>query len=117
VRISASAALLVFAAAIEAAAQPPGPEAPICLAKTERTGGRLGFIVNPSDAPTFEKVGFERIACPELLEQAARSLAARCVRFRALDDPGRRMLEELYGLTVEQMCAATDSWVATQTSG
>lgn len=89
-----------------------GGETPVCLAKTERTGGRLAFVVRESDASMFEQAGFARFQCPESLDEARTNLAARCVRFRNLDDIGQEMIRDLFDLSVEQMCAATDAWVS-----
>lgn len=85
-----------------------------CLVKTDRTGGTLRFIVREADAPAFEGAGFTRFDCPQSLDQAAQNLAARCTRFRNLDDVGQEMLRDLYGLSVAQMCAATDAWIASR---
>jgi hypothetical protein len=93
------------------------PEASVCLAKTDRTGGRLAFIVRESDAAMFENAGFTPIACPASFDEAAVTLAARCTRFRSYDAYGQQVISDLYGLSVDQMCAATDAWVRTQSGG
>lgn len=82
----------------------------VCLAKTDETGGKLGFAVLRGDAQRFLRAGFTRETCPESLDRAEAGIGARCERLRALDSEGRKLVATLYGLSVESMCDAHDTW-------
>ena len=114
-----AALIAVFISALAVAASGPtnafaqsadGSSAPICLLKTDRTGGELGFIVLPQDAAMFESAGFSAVSCPASLDSAATHIAARCTRFRGFSAGAKAFIADLYGLSVDQMCAASDAW-------
>ncbi len=103
----AFALLLIAPFALPAAVQ---ESAAVCLVKTDRTGGKLGFAVRRKDARRFTAVGFQVVSCPVSLDRAAAGIGARCARLRRLDGHSRSFIQELYGLSPEAMCDAHDAW-------
>ncbi|MFZ5616939.1 MAG: hypothetical protein ACOZAA_06425 [Pseudomonadota bacterium] len=87
---------------------------PVCLGKTDATGGRMRFVALEAHAGAFESAGFRRFQCPTLSRTIIDGQKARCDRIRASIDVGKNMLADLYGLSVTQMCDATDAWFSTQ---
>lgn len=84
----------------------------VCVGKRDRTGGSLGFIVRAEDTAMFERAGFARMACPADAATRAPGLVRRCERFEAQGEIGRAAIEDLYGLSVAEMCRATRAWAA-----
>lgn len=101
----------------EAPAQETQAEAIVCLAKTDRTGGRMRFIVREANAGKFEQAGFQRIDCPASPDEAIAAQEARCTRLRAHPAEGKEIILKLYGLSIDDMCAATDAWVSSRRPG
>lgn len=87
---------------------------PVCLAKSDSTGGRMRFVAIDADVAKFETAGFRRFACPTLTREIVQGQRDRCSRLRAHNAYARSVIEGLYGLAVADMCRATDAWVAAQ---
>lgn len=83
-----------------------------CVSKSDATGGRLRFVVVESDATLFEQAGFQRVSCPEITQEIIAGQSARCERLRGQEQADQDAIAALYGLSVEQMCGATDAWVS-----
>lgn len=111
--VLAGAALFVFAASLFAAGaavgQPGG--ATVCLIKTEPSGGSLRVAVPAPRAVGFEQKGFERVACPADVDRQALIDAgvARCARLRAETTKGRSLIEQVFGIQIETICAAAEA--------
>lgn len=108
-RLALLPALLTLVAA-PALSQEAVDETRVCVVKTEASGGKLGFVVRAADAPRFIRAGFASVACPATLDRSVTGIGARCGRFRALDAIGQKMIEDMFGVSVAQMCAAHDAW-------
>lgn len=108
----ASVIAACFLAAPSSVALAQSASAPVCLAKTDATGGRMRFVVLEADAAAFEAAGFQRFACPTLTPEIIQGQQDRCDRLRAQDADAQSVIEGLYGLAVADMCHATDAWVA-----
>lgn len=111
-------AALALAASSGGAFAQSAPATEMCLAKTDNTGGRMRFVVLDVDASRFESVGFQQFACPTLTPLIAQGQKDRCDRLRAAPVDAQDMIAALYGLTVSDMCDATDAWyLSTQQAG
>jgi len=106
---------LAFAAGL--AGTSAGAQESVCLSKTDRTGGSLGFVVLARDAAMFERAGFARVTCPDNIATRAPDFVRRCARFEGQSHIGRAAIAELYELTVAEMCRATRDWAGAADAG
>jgi len=106
----------IFAARCDVALAQTAP-APVCLAKTDATGGRMRFVVLEADAATFEAAGFQRFACPNITQLIVDGQHDRCVRLRTSSSEVVEIVQSLYGMTIDEMCVATDAWVNARQQG
>lgn len=83
---------------------------PVCLAKSDSTGGRLRFVALEEYAPKFESAGFRRFACPTLTLEIFQGQRDRCGRLLAQSAEDQQSLGALYGISVSEMCRATTAW-------
>lgn len=107
-RWAGAAALLALAAPVEAEAS----SETVCLSKTDASGARMRFAVRRADASTFESAGFVRTTCPSFTAEVIAVQKARCDGLRARTAESKALIRDLYGLSVDEMCAATDTWAA-----
>lgn len=97
-----------FGASAQSAAEP------VCLAKTDETGGRMRFVVLDAHAAKFERAGFQRIACPEITPEIVQGQVNRCARLLAQQQDEKDSLSALFGLSLGEMCGATTAWAQSQ---
>ena len=112
IAIGAATAAFILAASSTSASAQSGASAPVCLAKTDETGGRMRFVALEEDALLFEAAGFQRFSCPTLTPEIVQGQRDRCNRLRAQNADAQSLIEGLYGLSITDMCRATDAWVA-----
>lgn len=117
-RMGAKAKRVVFGAAFLAlsatsfGASAQSAAEPVCLAKTDETGGRMRFVVLEADAGRFERAGFVRFQCPTITRSIIDGQEARCTRLRRLPPEFADIIKGMYGMTIDEMCGVTDVWAA-----
>lgn len=107
-------AAVCFFVQLGGAAAQSTPAAPVCLGKTEVTGGRMRFVVLDQHAATFESAGFQRIECPIITPEIVQGQVNRCARLLAQLPDEQDSLRTLFGLSLGQMCGATTAWANSQ---
>jgi len=74
----------------------------------------MRFITLEADAPLFEAAGFQRFACPVLTPEIIQGQQDRCARLLSQSLADQQSLGALYGISVSEMCSATNAWASSQ---
>jgi hypothetical protein len=82
-----------------------------CVFKSHPDGGEMRFVVTTNDVSMFIEAGFGSKVCEGRYEDVALWAQDRCKHLLEFRESSKKLYEQAFGLSIEQMCRAQEHWI------